>query len=193
MTLYIGFKIAKEKILGTNQNIVKIKGSDFDDYFFAPISSSTQAVSRYVSMPSPGTGINTGGAALSITPYHITKGHDWASRHIESCIYNKESGAIDIYIINAVTSGADAGLLPLFVKHLEGAYIAGLTREIDGDGSISETISIIFQKCSHTYNEVKEGGGEIEKIEIFAFDLNVGISDSSAGAPETSTYQVPAS
>ncbi len=188
MTLYMGIEAPDVK--GTNQGVVEIKAEGLDGIKFAPISSSSQAVSRFLSMPAPGQNINTNQSTLSITPYHITKGHDWASRHIEGCIHNGGQSAIDIYIVNAVVVGTNAGLKPLFVKHLEGAYIAGLTREIDGDGNVTETISIIFQKCTHTYNEV-DPKGKVTEIEKFDFDLNKGVSDSSPSGLKDSAYEVP--
>ena len=186
MTLYLGLKLDKNDIKGSQQNILKIKHG-LEDWCFSPILSSSQAVMRYVSMPTPGEVATPGQQQLTITPYHITKAHNWASRHLESTIYTTANEAIDIVITDAAPHGTK-GLQPTFIKLLEGVHLSSLTREISGDGGVTETFTFIFQSCTHTYIALLDKG-ETKDLGEFSYDLNVRKVGSGDAEIKTSEYK----
>ena len=189
MALYLGLSIATTDVKGKEQRPLTITHKGLEDYCFSPILSSSQAVMRSIGMPVPGENVTSGQQSLTISPYHITKSHNWASRHLESTIYYKADTAIDIVIVDLVSHGkVGEGLKPTFIKLLEGVHLASLTREISGDGVMTETCTFIFQRCTHTYISLL-AEGKMHVHGEFSYDLNVRKVESGNAELEPSEYK----
>ena len=178
MTLYLGINL-KTAADQHDKSIVIEGHEDLSKYGFSPIHSSTQAVARDANMPAPGESTSLSQQGIFISPYHITKPHNWSSRYFENTLFMNGNTALDFVIVSTVD--LTEGLAPLFIKYITGAHISSLTREIDSLGKMSETITFVFQKMRHVYFEVSPEG-VLEEIESFDFDLN---TLEVGSAPET--------
>ena len=187
MTLYLGIEI--ESDADELDLAIAIEGHpDLDKYGFSPIHSSTQAVARDVDMPSPGESTSMSQQGINISPYHITKPHNWSSRYFENQLYKFAHKPMDFVIVNAVEH--NDGLAPIFIKYIKGASLASLTRDIDSSGKMSESLSFTFQSMEHIYFEINEKG-EHAKLETFSYDLNTQVVGSSPEPITKSEYGVP--
>ena len=189
MALYLGlfmnYDADKNKKIGATT--FEKSDPELADWSFGTITSSDQSTSRFLAMPSPAE-LATADGMLHLTPYHVTSGFNWMSPIFEAALHKSTvGGGFDMVLINAVTSGTDAGFDITFKKELHGVHISSLTRSISGDGSVSESMTFLFTSCKHTYYDKTATGYEMSCV--FDFNLKTHTADSATEVPPESAHE----